>query len=208
MTNPFAPIPTTFGTVGQLQRQTRQLFNAWPIPDDRTLNERAVAFCQADRNTGVLPELLGTQAWMYLEEDSEEDPVLVLAAMEDGVALYVVANLNERATIAALTTAVHDRKIELVVASPGGLTSSWLLFSSSGTKYLEDLLAEYLEHGHPCDPDWLAAFNGPMQRLPRLSQHLNPKLLKCERHNVLVLQGSYENHLRAVHAALRRRTSF
>jgi hypothetical protein len=208
MTDPFAPIPITYGTVGLLQRQTRQLFNTWPIPDDRKVNERAVGFCQADRNTGVLPELLGTQAWMYLEEDSDEDPVLVLAAMEDGVALYVVANLNERATVAALATAVNDRKIELVVASPGGLTSHWLLFSSSEAKYLDDLLAEYLDYCHACDPDWMEAFKRAIPRLPRLCHHLNPALLKCERHRVIVLQGSYDNHLRAVHTALRRRTSF
>lgn len=208
MTKPFDPIPTTFGTVGLLQRQTRQLFNAWPIPEDRKVNERAVGFCLADRHTGVLPELLGTQVWMYLEEDRDDDPVLVLAAMEDGVALYVVANLNERATIAALATAVHDRKIELVVASPGGLTSHWLLLSSRETNHLADLLAEYLDYCHPCDPDWLTGFQGAIPRLPSLCRHLNPELIKCEEHRVIVLQGSYDNHLRAVHAGLRRRTSF
>lgn len=204
MTDPFAPIPTSFATVGPLQRQTRQLFNAWPIPDDVVVNERSVGFCPADRSTGVLPELLGTQVWMYLEADSEDDPVLVLPAAEDGVAVYVVANLNERATIAALAAAVHDRKIELVVASRGRLTSHWLLLSSSETKYLKGLLAQYLDYSHPCNPDWMEAFKPAISLLPRLCQHLNPQLLKCERHSVIVLQGGYENHLRAVKSALRR----
>jgi hypothetical protein len=153
MTTPFDPIPTTFATAGILPRQTRQLFNAWPIPDDVKVNERSVIFLPGHPQDGRLPELLGTQAWMYLEEDSDEDPVLVLAVTEDGVALYVVANLNESATIAALANAIHERKIELVVASPGRPTSHWLLLSSSETKYLDGLLAEYLDYGHACYPD-------------------------------------------------------
>jgi hypothetical protein len=187
-----------------MARQTRQLFNAWPKPNDVDVNERSVVFCPAARNMGVLPELLNTQVWMYLQKDSDEDPVLVLPAMGEGMAVYVVANLNERATIAALAEAVHERKIELVVASPGGLTSHWLLLSSGETEHLEGVLAEHLDCCHPLDSDWMEAFSPAITRLPRLCQHLNPGLIKCDRHSVIVLQGSYDNHLRAVKTALRR----
>ncbi|RZJ02358.1 MAG: hypothetical protein EOO54_26490, partial [Haliea sp.] len=195
MTKPFDPIPTSFGTVGALQRQVRQLLNGLPFPSDVTVNHRPVGFCLADRHLGVLPSTLDARAWMYLQEDSGEDPVLVLPATGNGVAVYLVANLAERATIATLANAILERQLELVTASPGGMTSHWLQLSAGDTTYLEGLLAEYLHLCPACDPSWLDAFSLAIPLLPSLCRHLNPELSKCEQHKVIVLQGTSDNHL-------------
>ncbi|MGJ0223492.1 hypothetical protein ACQUZK_08840, partial [Streptococcus pyogenes] len=118
---------------------------------------------------------------------------------------YVVANLTERATLTALMDAVSKGRIELAMASPGGLTSHWLQFSPEESKCLDELLAEYHDLCLPHDEGWLTAFSSVVPRLPVLCQHLSPALAQCERHTAIVLQGTYDNHLRAVGAALDRR---
>jgi hypothetical protein len=59
------PIGTTFASVGHLQRQIRQLLNAWPLPHDA--NERPVAFCRANAHIGVLPNELDAVAQRTLK---------------------------------------------------------------------------------------------------------------------------------------------
>jgi hypothetical protein len=196
-----SPVPITFGTVGILQRQVRQLLNGWPYPEGS--NERPVGFYLANHNIGVLPSELDTCAWMYLQEDSE-DPVLVLPGTDGTTAVYVAASLTEGATLSALAEALSERQIELVGAGPGGATSHWLEFSANEAKYLDGLIAEHLDLCSPHNPDWLVSFSSVAPRLPGLCQHLNPALAGCTRHTVIALQGTCENHLRAVRMALHR----
>lgn len=193
-------LPTTYGTVGALQRQVRQMLNTTMPPEDA--DRRPVAFCLANSDIGVLPEELDCRGWMFLEPDSPEDPVLVLAATAGDVAVFLVANLNERGIIAALAAALEDRRIELVIAGPGGANCHQLYFSPAEANYVDGLMAEYLELGMPRDPHWLSTFSAFVPRLPDLCKHLNPALATCERQVVITLQGSYDNHLRAVKAAL------
>jgi hypothetical protein len=202
MTSLASAIPTTFGTLGVLSRQTRELLNEWVIPQDA--NSRPVAICLADRNIDVLPEELNCVSWMYLEEDSEEDPVLVLPAMAGNRTTYIVASLTERATLVPLEAALHHRRIELVIASPGGLTTHCLNFSSEEARHLQYLLDEYLDFCPAHDPDWLEAFTPIAPRLPELCTHLSPAIAQSERNTLLVLQGSYGNHLTLVRKALRQ----
>jgi hypothetical protein len=118
----------------------------------------------------------------------------------------LVANLNDRAVLSPLASALDGRRIELVVAGPGAATCHQLYFSPSEARYVGELMAEYLELGLPCDRDWLDAFRPVVPRLPDLFKHLNPALTICDRKVVIALQGSYENHLRAVRAAILRTT--
>jgi hypothetical protein len=181
------------------------MLNTTMPPEDA--DRRPVAFCLANSHLGVLQEELDCRGWMYLEPDSPDDPVLVLAATAGRVAVFVVANLNERGIIAALAAALEDGRIELVVAGPGGASCHQLYFSPSEARYVDGLMAEYLELGFPCDRDWLTAFRPAASRLPDLCKHLNPELAICERQVLIVLQGSYENHLQAVRAAIRQRAA-
>lgn len=195
-------IPTSFGTVGTVARQVRQLLNATCLAEDA--NERPVAFLLANKNTGVLPEELDCRAWVYLEEDSDDNPVLVLAGAAGEVAVYLAVNLAERATVSALSAAVQKRQVEFFLAAVGGATSHSFYFSPSETKYVEDVLAEYLDLCPAYDPDWLDAFSAGVPCLPTMCAHLHPALEKCSRQTCIVLQGTYDNHLRAVRVALQR----
>jgi hypothetical protein len=176
------------------------MLNTTMPPEDS--DRRPVAFYLANSHLGVLPEELDCRGWMFLEPDSPEDPVLVFAATAGRMAVFLAANLNERGIIAALAAALEDRRIELVVAGPGGASCHQLHFSPSEAKHVDGLMAEYLELGYPCDRDWLTSFRPVASRLPDLCKHLNPALATCERQVTIVLQGSYENHLRAVRTAL------
>lgn len=202
MNDPYTPIPTNFGTVGPLARQVRQLLNAAPLPPDA--DERATAFCIANTRIGLLAPEFDCRAWMYLEADSDDNPVLVLAGVASGVAVYLTANLAERCTVNALALALRQGRIELVLASPGGASSHQFNFPPTEEKYLENVLAEHLEFCPEYDRDWLAVFNAEVPKLPTMCQHLHPALAACERHVCIVLQGNYGNHLRSVSTGLQR----
>lgn len=198
---PFSPsLPIAFGTVGVLQRQVRQLLNADQVPADA--DARPVALTVASGNLGVLPREMDCRGWVYVEADSSENEVLVLACEARNTALYVAINIAEREPLRALQTAFDGNSLELLVASPGVATSHQLDFMPSEAKYVTNLVEEYLELCLPHDRDWLSAFVPAASRLPRLVAHLNPRLAACERQVLLVLQGSSENHLRAVRTAL------
>jgi hypothetical protein len=79
-----------------------------------------------------------------------------------------------------------------------------LQFCPAEAQYVEELMAEYLELGLPCDMQWFAGFEQLAQELPNLCGHLHQALPACERQVAIALQGSYENHLRAVQTALFR----
>lgn len=194
---------TSFGTLGPVQRQVRQLLNATHIPTDADC--RPAAFCLANATLNGLPAELPGHAWMLLEEDHAEDnPVLVLASAARGVALCVAVNLADRAPLSALLESLGDNSIELLVASPGGTSTHRLKFSRAEAAHLEGLATEFLDIAPEKDPDWMHDFGGAVPRLPALCAHLTPTLYDCSRHLCLILQGSSEDHLRAVQLALRR----
>jgi hypothetical protein len=94
MTSPQTAVPTTFGTIGLMQRQVRQLLNASLLAD--VGDDRPVAFYLAGCRFGPLPEAMDCWTWMYVEQDSPHDAVLVLAAADGAQGLYLAVNLNER----------------------------------------------------------------------------------------------------------------
>jgi hypothetical protein len=203
MTQLTSSIPISFGTLGVLQRQVRQLLNGWPVPEEA--NDRPAAFCLANDHIGVLPSQLHCRSWL-LVEPRFQTPALVLAAEGARTAAYVVVSLTERATLATLVEAFQDGSIELVVAGPGGATSHWLQFTTDDASQLEGVIQEYLDLCLPHDPGWLFEFSSAVPRLPALCQHLNTALAECERQTIILLQGTADNHLRAVRTALKRST--
>ena len=199
------PIPTSFGTLGMLQRQCRQLLSAPVISPD--VNERPVAFALFNKAVGILPEVMDCRHLVLFDKDEKNDPILVLAAVKDKTAVYLAVNLTDRSALRALESAVSDQAIELVLSGPGCATSHSLVMSSAEATSLEDLTAEYLDLALVHDRNWLFDFSAVVPNLPNLLSHMHPALARCERHTAIVLRGDYDAHLSALRTAVRRGVS-
>ena len=206
MTQPRPRIPTSFGSLGVLQRQARQLLSAPARYADE--NERPVAFALFSQDIGVLPDVMDCRHLVLFDKDERDDPVLILAATEDNVATYLAVNLREKAAVEALESAVANRTIEFVLSGPGGGTSHELVMSAAETKSLEALTAEYLDLPQGHDKNWLFGFSAVVPKLPSLLAHMHPRLATCERHTAIALRGDYHAHLSALRTAVRRGVSF
>lgn len=206
MTQPRPPIPTSFGSLGVLQRQARQLLSAPARYADE--NERPVAFALFNQDIGVLPDVMDCRHLILFDEDERDDPVLILAATEDNIAAYLAVNLRDRAAIEALESAMSNRTIELVLSGPGCGTSHELVMSSAEATSLEALTAEYLDLAGSHNRNWLFGFSAVVPKLPSLLAHMHPRLATCKRHTAIVLQGDYHAHLGALRTAVRRGVSY